>query len=131
MYQNHAHKQLKNFLPEMKKLLITVSGGIHFITLACILDRNSEEPLLLLHTHTHWVYGHSFSATESRWEATLQELRQGSLKCRGEDPSYTRLRKECLQRKRYSLHQDEWFQYTKNIEAFLEWVLLSILMEYT
>lgn len=53
MYQNHVHKQLKNFLPEMKKLLIIVSGGIYFITLACILDKNSEEPLLLLHTHTH------------------------------------------------------------------------------
>lgn len=34
----------------MKKLLIIVSGGIYFITLACILDKNSEEPLLLLHT---------------------------------------------------------------------------------
>lgn len=50
MNQNHVHKQLKNFLPEMKKLLIIVSGGIYFITLACILDKNSEEPLLLLHT---------------------------------------------------------------------------------
>lgn len=40
----------KEFSSRDEKLLIIVSGGIYFITLACILDKNSEEPLLLLHT---------------------------------------------------------------------------------
>lgn len=43
-------KQLKNFLPEMKKLIIIVLGGIYFITLACIVDKNIDQLIMLFQT---------------------------------------------------------------------------------